>query len=48
MAERPVETGDDRRATAPLLVFALALPSAAQVSGVKEGEAPRHYGEPPH
>jgi hypothetical protein len=36
MAERPVETGDDMQAMVPLLVFALALPRAAQVSDVKE------------
>ena len=36
MPERPVETGDDMRAMAPLLVFALALPCAAQVSNVKD------------
>lgn len=36
MAERPDETGDDVQALAPLLVFALALPCAAQASDVKD------------
>ena len=36
MPERPVETGDDMQAMAPLLVFALALPCAAQVSDAKD------------
>jgi hypothetical protein len=36
MAERPDETRDDVQALAPMLVFALALPSAAQVSDVKD------------
>jgi hypothetical protein len=36
MAERPDETGDDVQAVAPMLVFALALPAAAQVSDEKD------------
>ena len=36
MPERPDETGDDVQALAPLLVFALALPSPAQVSDEKD------------